>query len=181
MAEAHPVGFQWVMEAKARGATVIHVDPRFSRTSALADMHVPIRAGTDIAFLGGLVNYVISTGGEFRDYVLAYTNASTIVGERFTDTEDLDGLFSGWQPDKHSYDPTTWMYEGVEVAGAAGQREMPDVKAEQEGATSHFGSSTGTAETSHRARQSQDAEQSHSMGSGGATLGSGAELQRDGR
>src|SRR4051794_40031247 len=159
MAEAHPVGFQWVMEAKARGATVIHVDPRFSRTSALADMHVPIRAGTDIAFLGGLVNYVMSTGGEFRDYVLAYTNASTLISEHFTDTEDLDGLFSGWQPDKHSYDPTSWMYEGVEVAGAAGQREKPDA--------------------ADRARQSQEAEQSHAMGSGGATLGSGAEIQRD--
>ena len=59
MAECHPVGFQWVMEAKARGATVIHVDPRFTRTSAVADMHVPIRAGTDIAFLGGLINYVL--------------------------------------------------------------------------------------------------------------------------
>ena len=173
MAEAHPVGFQWVMEAKARGATVIHVDPRFSRTSALADLHVPIRAGTDIAFLGGLVNYVISTGSEFRDYVLAYTNASTIVGENFTDTEDLDGLFSGWQPDKHSYDPRTWMYEGVEVAGAAGQREMPDVQANSESADA------GSADSATKARQSQEAEQSHTMGSGGATLGSGAELQRD--
>ena len=63
MAEAHPVGFQWVMEAKARGAKVIHVDPRFSRTSAVADMHVPIRAGADIAFVGGLINYVLQTEG----------------------------------------------------------------------------------------------------------------------
>ena len=71
MAECHPVGFQWVMEAKARGATVIHVDPRFTRTSAVADIHVPIRAGSDIAFLGGLVNYVIENDAYFRDYVLA--------------------------------------------------------------------------------------------------------------
>ena len=62
MAECHPVGFQWVMEAKARGATVIHVDPRFTRTSAVADLHVPLRAGTDIAFLGGLINHVLSSG-----------------------------------------------------------------------------------------------------------------------
>ena len=71
MAEAHPVGFQWVMEAKARGARVIHVDPRFTRTSAMADQHVTIRAGTDIAFLGGVINYILSNGLEFREYVRA--------------------------------------------------------------------------------------------------------------
>src|SRR5215831_492484 len=81
MAECHPVGFQWVMEAKERGAKVIHVDPRFSRTSAVADRHVPIRAGTDIAFLGGIVNYILENGREFREYVVRYTNASTIVNE----------------------------------------------------------------------------------------------------
>src|SRR5437879_327471 len=96
MAECHPVGFQWVMEAKERGAKVIHVDPRFSRTSAVADLHVPIRAGTDIAFLGGIVNYILENGREFRDYVVHYTNAATIVTEDFRDTEDLDGLFSGF-------------------------------------------------------------------------------------
>ena len=71
MAEAHPVAFQWVMEAKARGATVIHVDPHYSRTSALADMFVPLRAGTDIAFLGGIINHVLTTESDFREYVLA--------------------------------------------------------------------------------------------------------------
>src|SRR3954467_3198588 len=96
MAEAHPVGFQWVMEAEAKGATIIHVDPRFTRTSALADIHVPLRAGSDIAFLGGIVNYILENGREFRDYVVHYTNAPVIVDERFRDTEDLDGLFSGW-------------------------------------------------------------------------------------
>ena len=95
MAEAHPVGFQWVMEAKARGATVIHVDPRFSRTSAMADRHVPIRAGSDIAFLGGIINHVLREEKYFHEYVLAYTNASTILSEDFSDTEDLDGIFSG--------------------------------------------------------------------------------------
>src|SRR5262245_53957843 len=106
MAEAHPVGFQWVLEAKARGATVIHVDPRFTRTSALADRFVPIRAGTDIAFLGGVVNHILSNGLEFREYVVAYTNAATIVTEDFRDTEDLGGLFSGFDEDRRAYDPT---------------------------------------------------------------------------
>ena len=86
MAEAHPVGFQWVMEAKARGARVIHIDPRFTRTSAVADAHVPIRPGTDIAFLGGLINHVLTTDSYFHEYVRAYTNASTIIGEEFLDT-----------------------------------------------------------------------------------------------
>ncbi len=91
MAEAHPVGFQWVMEAKARGTQVVHIDPRFTRTSALADQHVPLRAGTDIAFLGGVINYILSNELDFREYVTAYTNASFLVDERFADTEDLDG------------------------------------------------------------------------------------------
>jgi formate dehydrogenase major subunit len=112
MAEAHPVGFQWVMEAKARGATVIHVDPRFTRTSALADKFVPIRAGSDIAFLGGVVNHILSNELDFREYVVAYTNAATIVGEDFRDTEDLDGLFSGFDPETQAYDPSSWRYEG---------------------------------------------------------------------
>jgi formate dehydrogenase major subunit len=123
MAEAHPVGFRWVMKAKERGARIIHVDPRFSRTSQLADQHVPIRAGTDIAFLGGLIRHVIETEGYFHDYVLHYTNASTLVNENFRDTEDLHGVFSGFDPETGLYDRTSWMYEGGEVAAAAGVRE----------------------------------------------------------
>ena len=69
MAEAHPVGFRWAMKARERGATIIHVDPRFSRTSAMADLHVPIRAGTDIAFLGGLISHVLETETYFKEYV----------------------------------------------------------------------------------------------------------------
>ncbi len=113
MAEAHPVGFQWVMEGKARGATVIHVDPRFTRTSALADLHVPLRAGTDNAFLGGVINYILSNELDFREYVLAYTNASFLVDERYQDTEDLDGLFSGYDRQTASYDHASWHYEGT--------------------------------------------------------------------
>lgn len=123
-AECHPVGFQWVMAAKARGARVIHVDPRFTRTSALADLHVPIRAGTDIAFLGGLINHVLSTGAYFHDFVVPYTNAATIVGEEFQDTEDLDGLFSGFDEETRHYSFDTWTYEGAPVAPASGQRDQ---------------------------------------------------------
>jgi len=125
MAECHPVGFQWVMEAKARGAKVIHVDPRFTRTSAVSDLHVPIRAGSDIAFLGALVNHVLTGEHDFREYVLAYTNASTIVSEDFRDTEDLDGLFSGWDAEEGQYDTSSWQYEGTEIAASAGKRDQP--------------------------------------------------------
>jgi formate dehydrogenase major subunit len=123
MAEAHPVGFRWVMRAKERGAKVIHVDPRFGRTGASASMHVPIRAGTDIAFLGGLIRHVLETESYFKEYVLHYTNASTIINEKFADTEDLEGVFSGFDPETGTYDRSTWMYEGGEVASAAGTRE----------------------------------------------------------
>ncbi|MDQ1650991.1 MAG: formate dehydrogenase major subunit, partial [Cryptosporangiaceae bacterium] len=118
MAEAHPVGFQWVMEAKARGAKVIHVDPRFTRTSALADQFVPLRAGSDIAFLGGIVNYVLQNELDFREYVVAYTNAATIVTDGYRDTEDLGGLFSGFDPETNTYDPESWQYAGHEQNGA---------------------------------------------------------------
>src|SRR4051812_28122706 len=123
MAEAHPVGFRWAMKAKENGGKLIHVDPRFSRTSAVADQHLAIRAGTDIAFLGGLIRYVIETGGYFEEYVKHYTNAATLVGEDFKDTEDLGGVFSGFDPETGTYDRTSWMYEGGEVAAAAGMRE----------------------------------------------------------
>jgi len=111
------------MKAKERGAKLIHVDPRYSRTSAVSDLHVPIRAGSDIAFLGGLIHHVLETGGYFEEYVLRYTNASTIVSEEFQDTEDLAGVFSGFDPETGTYDPSSWMYEGGSVASAAGQRE----------------------------------------------------------
>jgi formate dehydrogenase major subunit len=123
MAEAHPVAFQWVMEAKARGATVIHVDPHYSRTSALADIFVPLRAGTDIAFLGGVINHVLSTESDFREYVLAYTNAPTIVGEEFEEA-GAEGLFSGFDPEQGKYDPSSWQYDGAFVNAASGQRDQ---------------------------------------------------------
>lgn len=142
MAECHPVAFRWPMKAKVNGAKIIHVDPRFTRTSAVADVHAPIRAGSDIAFLGGLINYVMSSDrwnsdSFFRDYVVNYTNAATLVNEDFRDTEDLDGRFSGlmqytepaaWQYNAFvgAYATETWQYdrgagEPGETAGTAGQ------------------------------------------------------------
>jgi formate dehydrogenase major subunit len=151
-AEAHPVGFQWVMEAKARGATVIHVDPRFTRTSALCDLHVPIRAGSDIAFLGGIIRHVLENEAYFRDYVLAYTNASTIITEEFRDTEDLDGLFSGLNSETRHYDFDTWRYEGADVIAASGERD---------------------AEYAARTSSIRAAGHGESHGSGGPAIGTG--------
>src|SRR3712207_6403192 len=119
MAEAHPVGFQYVVEAKKRGAKIIHIDPRFTRTSALAHSYVPVRAGADIAFLGGIVNYILSNEKDFREYVVAYTNASMIVSEDFQDTEDLDGLFSGYDPEKNTYAQSAGAYGGHRRDAAA--------------------------------------------------------------
>jgi formate dehydrogenase major subunit len=124
MAECHPVGFQWVIEAKERGAKVIHIDPRFTRTSAMADMHVPIRAGSDIAFLGGIINYILENGREFREYVREYTNARAIIHKDFQDTEDLDGFFSGWVEEDQAYDIESWSYEGTEEETAGGREEQ---------------------------------------------------------
>jgi len=112
MAENHPVGFQWVIEAREKnGAQIIHVDPRFTRTSAMADYCLPLRAGSDIVFLGALINYVISNERFFRDYVVHYTNAPILLRSDFKDTEELGGLFSGW--DGKKYDPETWLYAGA--------------------------------------------------------------------
>jgi len=132
-AENHPVGFQWVMKAKERGAKFIHVDPRFTRTSAAADIHVPIRSGTNIAFFGGLINYAIQHNLYFRDYVVHYTNASFLIDPEFKTATDLDGLFTGWDESKRgtttdgrASGPARWSAPrqlcppGVRVAGPAG-------------------------------------------------------------
>jgi formate dehydrogenase major subunit len=114
MAENHPVGFQWVIEAREKnGAKIIHVDPRFSRTSAMADYWLPIRAGTDIVFLGAMIKYTLDHDRWFRDYVVNYTNAPTILRDDFQDTDDLGGLFSGWNGKE--YDPESWLYAGAKL------------------------------------------------------------------
>jgi formate dehydrogenase major subunit len=132
MAEQHPVGFQWVVEAKERGAEVFHVDPRFTRTSALADLHVPLRAGSDIAFLGGVINHILSTGSEFREYVRHFTNARVILKPEFRDTEDLDGFFSGWEEQDGAYEVDSWGYRGTSGELPAGKHEqVGDVSGDQ--------------------------------------------------
>ena len=115
MAENHPIAYRFVMQAKQRGAAVIHVDPRFTRTSATSDVHASLRPGSDIAFLGGLINYVLhserwNSDPFFQEYVANYTNAATLVSDEFQDTEDLDGLFSGYNPDEREYDVSSWQY-----------------------------------------------------------------------
>ncbi len=111
MAENHPVGFQWVMKAKERGAKLIHVDPRYTRTSAAADLHVPLRSGTNIVFFGGLIRYAIEKNLYFKDYVVPYTNASFLIDPEFKTPTDLDGLFTGFDPAKKSYDRSSWKYQ----------------------------------------------------------------------
>jgi formate dehydrogenase major subunit len=131
MAECHPVAFRWPMKAKVNGAKLIHIDPRFTRTSAMCDIHAPIRAGTDIALLGGLINYVLNSerwnsDPFFREYVANYTNAATLINPSYKDTEDLDGVFSGlmqyterpeWPYNAFlgQYDPATWQYAGTQI------------------------------------------------------------------
>jgi formate dehydrogenase major subunit len=108
-AEAHPVGFQWFMRAKLeRGAKMIHADPRFTRTSAVADTYLRIRTGTDVAYFGGLINYVLQNNLYQADYVRSYTNASFIVKQGF---DFQDGLFSGYNAEKRTYDISSWGYE----------------------------------------------------------------------
>jgi formate dehydrogenase major subunit len=108
-AEAHPCGFKWVIEAKIKNkARVIVVDPRFTRSAAMADIYAPVRAGSDIAFLGGLLNYLLQKNAIQRDYVVAYTNAPFLLREDFA---FADGLFSGYDKEKRKYDKATWGYE----------------------------------------------------------------------
>jgi formate dehydrogenase major subunit len=148
MAECHPVAFRWVMQAKLKGATLIHADPRFTRTSAMADVYAPVRAGSDIAFLGGLINYVINskrwnTEPFFKDYVVHYTNAATIINENFKDTEDLNGVFSGLEPYKGDplngfigqYKNESWQYARAAV-GAQGEATAPTARSGEQPITS---------------------------------------------
>ena len=108
-AEAHPCGFKWVTEAKAHNhATFIVVDPRFTRSAAVADLYAPLRTGTDIAFLGGVINYLLTHDKIQHEYVKAYTDATFIVREGY---KFDDGLFSGYDARTRKYDKSTWTYE----------------------------------------------------------------------
>jgi formate dehydrogenase major subunit len=132
MAEQHPVGFQWVIEAKERGAKVIHIDPRYTRTSAMADLHVPIRAGTDIAFLGGVIRYILDNDRAFREYIQHFTNAPVILKDELQTPADLDGYFSGFNEEDELYETATWSYKGVSGELTAGKKEQSgDVSGDQ--------------------------------------------------
>ena len=129
MAEQHPVGFQWVVAARERGAKIIHVDPRFTRTSAMSDIWAPLRAGSDILFLGAIIHYVLENDLYFEEYVKTYTNAATIISEDYQDTEDLGGVFSGLQVNdklQNEYDPASWLYEGTEPKGGENPTQHPN-------------------------------------------------------
>jgi formate dehydrogenase major subunit len=158
MAECHPVAFRWPMKAKVNGAKLIHVDPRFTRTSAMCDIHAPIRAGSDIAFLGGLINYVLNsqrwnTDPFFHEYVANYTNAATLINPDFKDTEDLGGVFSGlMQYTEHpewpyngfmgQYDPATWQYASTQI-GDQGRVAATAQSGEQRVPSGHQGQPRG--------------------------------------
>jgi len=107
-AENHPISFKWITKAKENGGVLIHVDPRFTRTSAKCDIYAPLRSGSDIAILGGLIKYIIDNNLYFKDYVINYTNAAHIVGEKY---KFEDGLFSGFDATTKKYDKSTWAFE----------------------------------------------------------------------
>ena len=110
-AENHPVGFRFIMEAKRkRKAKLVNIDPRFNRTSAVSDYFAQIRAGSDVAFLGGLIHYALDNGRYHEEYIKLFTNASFIVDDGFAFDEQT-GLFSGWNEEKKEYDTSVWKYE----------------------------------------------------------------------
>jgi formate dehydrogenase major subunit len=130
MAEAHPVGFRFPMMARERGAKLIHVDPHFSRTSAMCNQYVPIRTGTDIAFVGGIINYILTHDRWFHEYVLAYTNAATIINDEFEDTDDLSGIFNGFDPKTKRYDPEKIKWHYATENGQSKTHTPQEVKAQ---------------------------------------------------
>ncbi len=107
-AENHPISMKWVEKAMDKGATLINVDPRFTRTSSKADIYTALRSGTDIPFLGGMMNYILSNNKFHKEYAANYTNASFIVGSKF---DFKDGLFTGYDPKKKKYDKSQWAFE----------------------------------------------------------------------
>src|SRR5215212_8789158 len=142
-AENHPCGFKWPVEAKkTRNAKMIVVDPRFTRTAAVADLFLQIRAGADIAFLGGVINYAIQTNRIAKDYLVNYTNAAFIVKDGFKLPED--GLFSGFDAAGTTYDKATWNYEeGGKIEAAAAQAAASSNP--QAGQTGAQGSASGSS------------------------------------
>ena len=170
-AENHPCGFKWAIEAKIhRNAKTIVVDPRLTRTAANADMYVQIRAGADIAFLGGLINYAIANNRIAKDYLVNYTNASFIIKEGFELPDD--GLFSGFDPQKKVYDKSTWNYEeGGDLTGkpVVGGAVMHSASATQSSTAGAAPGGTGQSPVATQASTTQAAANSgspHISGSG---------------
>jgi len=124
MAESHPVGFHWPVLAQHRGAVLIHVDPRYTRTSAVADVFVKIRAGTDIAFLGGIIRYILEHERYFKEYVVHYTNAATLVADEYCEKDDM-GLFAGFNRATGTYDLRPGAWEYACDTGPDGTRRLP--------------------------------------------------------
>ncbi len=124
MAENHPIAFRFVVEAQRRGATVIHVDPRFTRTSALANIHAPIRAGSDIAFLGGIIRHILEGDLWFRDYALNFTNIAHIIEDGYLGPDENDGVFSGFNEETGSYKTDTWQYKGKIVPSSIAEHRV---------------------------------------------------------
>ncbi|TYO95808.1 formate dehydrogenase major subunit [Geothermobacter ehrlichii] len=125
-AENHPISFRYVLEARERGAKLLSVDPRFTRTSARADVYAPLRSGTDIAFLGGMINYILENGLYHREYLRLHTNATFLVDPRFRMPGELDGLFSGYNAETRSYDKSTWGFQRDENGVPRTDPEMED-------------------------------------------------------
>ena len=110
-AENHPIAFRWILRAKDNGAKIICVDPRFTRSASKADIYAPLRPGTDIAFLGGMIRHIIESKLFQEESVRNYTNASYLVNPDFRMPGDLQGLFSGYDPKKRAYDPKSWAFQ----------------------------------------------------------------------
>jgi formate dehydrogenase major subunit len=124
MAEAHPIAFRFVLQAKLKGATVIHVDPRFTRTSALADIYAPVRAGSDIAFIGGLIRLVLERDAWFKEFALNYTNLANIIDRRYLGPEENGGRFSGWDEEARHYKADSWQYDGMMMPSALAEHYL---------------------------------------------------------
>src|SRR5690348_12456745 len=178
MAECHPVAFRWPLRARVNGAKLSHLDPRFPRPSATCEPPAPLPAGSDVAFLGGLINYVLhsdrwNADPFFHSFVSTYTNASTIISPEFKGTEDLDGVFSGLEqhaedPDwpfsglTGDYNPASWQYAGTGVqttgeqtaytarAGETKQHQGPQAATPTHGAAPGIPMNAGT--TAHPAK-----------------------------
>ncbi len=138
-AENHPVSFHWVQEAQDKGATLVSVDPRFTRTSAKADLYAPLRSGSDIAFIGGMIRYILEHDLYHRDYVRSYTNASFLLNADFKMPGELDGIFSGYDPEKRSYDRSAWAFEKDDAGEIRNDPTLTDSRCVLQLLKKHYG------------------------------------------